>query len=63
MRVIRDEQNDEFIAQMPARFAEVRKGTYVDRRETCFKGKGQLTPSDLNPNPALSERLHEKRKW
>lgn len=63
MRVIRDEQNDELIAQMPARIAEVRRGiTHIDRSETCFKGKGTITAFDLNPNPALSERL-QKGKW
>ncbi len=63
MRVIRDTQNDELIAQMPARYAEVRKQISIDRSETCFKGKGVLTAFDLNPNPALSDRLTVKRRW
>ena len=63
MRVIRDEQNDELIAQRPARYAEVKKHTYVDRSETCFKGKGTITEYDLNPNPALSHRLRVERRW
>ena len=63
MRVIKDAHCDELIAQLPVRRAEVRKKTFVDRSETCFRGKGTVTTSDLNPDPVLSERLRVERRW
>ena len=63
MRTVKDEHCDELIAQMPARIAKVRKKTYVDRSETCFKGKGTITTRDLNPDPELSYKLRVERRW
>ena len=64
MRYVRDERNDEFLASAPARYAEMLRGIHkYHREEGCFKGYGELTAFDLNPNLALSDRLCNKRRF
>ncbi len=59
----KDYRSDEYIVRGLARAEELRKSCEIDRSETCFKGKGAITHTDLNPNPLRSQQMRKQTFW